>query len=119
MVAAATTVDLGPRVGDILVFHRGARMPADWEFTAATAAAAPTTCTLRPDVMAAEGGSLVVEQSFDSPRSFQVHWAGARTSQGNSDCGSSAELMLPEGDLQLLSNAVGGPGVERSVFIRF
>lgn len=119
MVSAATTIDLGPKVGDILVFRPGARMPTDWEFTATTAATPPRSCTLRPEVMALQGGSLVVEQRFDRPRAFQVHWAGTRTNEGSSDCGGSAELVLPHADLQLLSNAVGGPGVERSVFTRF
>ena len=119
MVSAATTIDLGPRVGDILVFRQGARMPTDWEFTATTGTTPPQSCTLRPEVMALNGGSLVVEQRFDRPRAFQVHWAGTRTADGSSDCGGSAELVLPHADLQLLSNAVGGPGVERSVLTRF
>ncbi len=119
MVSAATTIDLGPKVGDILVFRPGARMPADWEFTATTADAPPATCTLRPTAMASKGGSLVVEQRFRSPRAFRVHWAGSLTDDGGSDCGGSAELLLPDEDLQLLSNAVGGPGVEHRAFPGF
>jgi hypothetical protein len=111
MVSAATKIEIGPQVGDILVFRRGARMPTDWDFTVMTTAVPATTCSLRPDIMAAEGGSLVVEQRLQSPRSFQVHWAGKRTSTGSSDCGSSAELVVSNVDLQLLSNIVGGPGV--------
>ena len=45
MVAAATTIDIGPKVGDILVFRPGARMPAGWEFTATTASEPSTTCS--------------------------------------------------------------------------
>jgi hypothetical protein len=112
MVSAATRIDSGPQVGDILVFPRGARMPTDWEFTVMTTAVPAATCSLRPDIMATEGGSLVVEQRLRSPRTFQVHWAGIRTSTGGSDCGSSAELVVSNADLQLLSNVVGGPGVE-------
>ena len=119
MVATATTIDLGPKVGDILVFRPGARMPADWAFAATRAAPETTTCTLRPDVMAGHGGSLVVEERFTKPRSFLVHWAGGSTSLGSTDCGVSAELVLPSADLQLLSNAAGGPGVEPSTFTRF
>jgi hypothetical protein len=115
MVAAATTIDIGPKVGDILVFRPGARMPVDWEFTATTASEPATTCSLRPDVMAAAGGSLVVEQRFQNPRAFEVHWAGTHTGKDGSDCGSSAQLVVPAADLQLLSNAVGGPGVEQKV----
>src|SRR5215471_7111757 len=111
MVSAATRIEIGPQVGDILVFRRGAHMPTDWEFTVMTTAVSAATCSLRPDIMAAEGGSLVVEQRLQSPRTFQVHWAGIRTSMGGSDCGGSAELIVSSADLQLLSNVVGGPGV--------
>ena len=111
MAAAVRTIDLGPKVGDILVFRPGAHMPPDWEFTVANTTAAPADCLLQPLVMAAGGGSLVVEERFHSPRRFRVHWAGERTSQAGADCGRSAELEVTGGDLQLLSNAVGGPGV--------
>jgi hypothetical protein len=119
MVAAATTFDLGPKVGDILVFRPGARMPADWEFAVTGSAQDARTCSLRPDVMAAHGGSLVVEERFTKPHSFLVHWAGGPTSSGSTDCGTHADLVVAGTDLRLLSNAVGGPGVERSVFTRF
>ena len=36
MVSAARTIQIGPKVGDILVFRQGARMPPDWGFTVAT-----------------------------------------------------------------------------------
>ena len=58
-----------------------------------TTAVPAATCSLRPAIMAAEGGSLVVEQRLQSPRTFQVHWAGIRTSTGGSDCGGSVELL--------------------------
>ena len=69
--------------------------------------------------MASDGGSLVVEQRFQTPRAFQVHWAGGRTSGPGSDCGTSAELIVPGEDLQLLTNAVGGAGVEHKIFPEF
>ena len=112
MVSAATRIEIGPQVGDILVFRRGAHMPTDWTFTVMSTAVPAATCSLRPAIMAAEGGSLVVEQRLQSPRTFQVHWAGMRTSKDGSDCGGSAELIVSNADLQLLSNVVGGPGVE-------
>ena len=85
MVSATTRIEIGPRVGGILVFPRGARMPPHWEFIVMTTAMPAATCSLRPDIMAAEGGSLVVEQRRQSPRTFQVHWAGKRTSAGGSN----------------------------------
>ena len=111
-IAVAMRIEIGPRVGDILVFRRGAYMPPDWEFTVVTTAVPAVTCSLRPNIMVAEGGSLVVEQRHQNPRTFQVHWAGMHTSTGASDCGASAELIVSKSDLQLLSNVVGGPGVE-------
>jgi hypothetical protein len=94
VVSTATTLDMGPKVGDILVFRQGARMPGDWEFTVATRASPAATCSLRPEVMASEGGSLVVEERLQQPRAFHVHWAGAHTSEGTADCGNNAELVL-------------------------
>ena len=116
MVSAATTIDMGPKVGDILVFRQGARAPSDWDFTVATTARPQQTCTLRPDVMTAGGGSLVVEQRLEKPRVYHVHWAGTHTSEGADDCGSKADLTISGSDLQLLTNAVGGAGVEHRSF---
>jgi hypothetical protein len=56
-----TKLEIGPRCGDILVFRLGARMPTAWECTVMTAAVPAATYSLRPDVMAVEGGSSVVE----------------------------------------------------------
>ncbi len=117
VVAAARTVDFAPKVGDILVFRPGARLPPDWAFNAVVASdQLPVSCTLKPNVMASAGGSLVVEQRSNDARQYRVHWAGHQTSDGDSDCGASADLFLPVNDLQLLSNAVGGPGVEHEAF---
>jgi len=117
LVAVARTIDLGPRIGDILVFKRGMQLPADWEFTATdNSSTPPKTCTLTPVVMTASGGSLVVEQRSEDGRVYRAHWAGGPTSTGAADCGQSADLALARIDLQLLSNAVGGPGVEHSLF---
>jgi hypothetical protein len=118
MVATATTLDLGPKVGDILVFRPGARLPDDWDFTVKRPGT-QDTCSLRPAVMASRGGSLVVEERVTNPHSFLVHWAGGPTSTGTTDCGASADLLVPRTELQLLSNAVGGPGVEKTSLIRF
>jgi hypothetical protein len=117
MVSAARTIEIGPRVGDILVFKPTMRMPADWEFAAVTVSdQLPVSCNLRPDVMASSGGSLVVEQRFDSRRLYRVHWAGQHTSNGTSDCGGAADLLVARTDLQLLTNSVGGAGVEHRAF---
>ena len=41
MVSAARTLDISPKMGDILVFKHGARMPSDWDFTVTTSQAVP------------------------------------------------------------------------------
>lgn|SRR5579872_5760831 len=120
VVAAASTLELGPKVGDILVFKPGAQVPADWEFSAANQGGQlPASCNLKPDVMASGGGSLVVEERLDHPRAYRVHWAGTRTSADAGNCGATADLVVSGGDLQLLSNAVGGPGVEHDGFFDY
>ncbi len=113
LVAAARTLEIGPQVGDILVFRPAAQMPADWEFAAVNEAnEMPVSCKLQPAVMASRGGSLVVEQRLDSRRMYRVHWAGGSTSIETTNCGSNADLLISRADLQLLSNVVGGPGVK-------
>jgi hypothetical protein len=114
MVSAARTLDIAPKVGDILVFKHGARMPDDWDFTVTTSSA--VACVLTPAAMASEGGSLVVEGRLDNGRIYHVHWAGGRTSNGPTDCGRNTDLVMNREEVQLLSNAVGGPGVELGVF---
>ena len=117
VVSAARTLDLAPGVGDILVFQHGARMPDDWDFTATKNDA--IACTLKPEVMASRGGSLVVEQRLDDAGAYRVHWAGGPTSDGVTNCGSSVDVVIGRMELQLLSNAVGGPGVEHHAFSYF
>ncbi|HTI80346.1 MAG TPA: hypothetical protein VL614_07825 [Acetobacteraceae bacterium] len=117
VVSAARTLDLAPVVGDILVFKQGARMPTDWAFTANNNNA--VACTLDPSVMARAGGSLVVEERLDDARAYRIHWAGGATSNGVTNCGGDVDLVLERADLQLLSNAVGGPGVEHRTFAYF
>ncbi len=120
VVAAATTMELGPKVGDILVFRSNVQVPADWDFTAASIGGErEASCNLKPNTMAAGGGSLVVEERFRHPLQYRVHWAGRHTSDGNADCGGSAELVITGEELQLLSNAVGGPGVEHQGLFNF
>ena len=117
MMAAARTIDIAPKVGDILVFRPGSRTPIDWEFPAVTISdQLPVSCNLRPDVMVAGGGSLVVEERFPNKRMYRVHWAGRHTSNGENDCGEVADLLVARSDLQLLINVVGGPGVNHKPY---
>ena len=114
MVSAARTLDIAPKVGDILVYRQGDKLPLDWEFTVDIS---PTrTCVMSPSVMASQGGSLVVEERLDNANTYRAHWAGGPTSNGATDCGSSVDLVMHRVEMQLLSNAVGGPGVDHRLF---
>jgi hypothetical protein len=120
VVSAARTIDIAPKIGDILVFRVGAQVPTEWEFPAVTISdQLPVSCSLRPDVMVSAGGSLVVEERFANKRMYRVHWAGKNTSTGTSDCGATADLLVSRNDLQLLINAIGGTGVQRRSSIGF
>ena len=109
-LAAARSVDLAPRVGDIAVFGAHRHFEADWTIDA-THVADGAACVLQPDVMMHDGGSLVVEQRTAKADAYRVHWAGPRTAAGEGDCGAVADLALGRDDLQMLINAAGGPGV--------
>ncbi len=120
-VAVISTVrswDIAPRVGDIAVFRPDAQFMADWQVTAGMspdrtgALPVTATCVLRPDIMTANGGSLVVEARNTASSLYRVHWSGPHTSLGGSDCGRAADLTLSRADLQMLINAVGGTRAE-------
>jgi hypothetical protein len=120
VVSAARTIDIAPKVGDILAFRVGAHVPTELDFPAVTMSdQLPVSYNLRPDVMVSAGGSLVVEERFENKRMYRVHWAGQHTSNGEFDCGSAADLLVSRSDLQLLTNAVGGAGVQRGPSVGF
>jgi hypothetical protein len=116
VASAVTALDISPKVGDILVFRPGAHVATDWSFDVARSAEPTSRCVLKPELMAAGGGSLVIEERLRHPYSYSVHWAGTRSSDGSFDCGRSADLIVTGPDMQLLSNAVGGPGLDHWSF---
>jgi hypothetical protein len=105
-----------PHLGDIVVFRPGSQDIDMWEMkvpaTMVSATGKPSgTCTLDPNVIATDGGSMIVEDVREAPAlSYQVHWAGIHT-DGASDCGAGANLVVSRTDLQRLANAAGGFGV--------
>ena len=106
--------ELGPKVGDIVAFDplrqfsrdmkaQIAAMPADGGSGAA--------CVLDVRAIHATGGSVVIEAKQPGTRTaYRVHWAGPRTSESATDCGSSAELLLGLDDIETLAMAAGGYG---------
>ncbi len=105
-----------PKVGDIVVFRPGSQDGDMWQMTVPATVMGPTatmnrTCSLDPNALATDGGSLVVEQRQETPvLGYRVHWAGGHTDK-EADCGAQADLFVSRTDLQRLANAAGGFGV--------
>ena len=114
LAALISSLHIGLRVGDILVFKPTANVIGDLPVTASRAGASfrqagtRVTCTLDPTAMAKGGGSLVVETKSLVKPVYTVHWAGARTATDGTGCGSAADLTMSRMDLQSLVNAIGG-----------
>ncbi len=111
----------GPEVGAIVSFDP-AEGPRQWDQPGiparyASAAPSPQSCVLVPSLIAAGGGSFVVEAKQTTvPPTFRVHWSGRRTDNGTQDCGRSADLTLALPQLRALANVAGGFGVEHGFF---
>lgn len=105
-----------PKVGDIVVFRPGSQDTDMWQMIVPATmlrdgTASGRTCSLDPNVIATDGGSLMVEGRQETPTlSYQVHWAGNHTDK-MADCGQQADLVVSRTDLQRLANAAGGFGV--------
>lgn len=111
---------LRPSVGDVVVYHPNSQDPDAWQIEVpatdvVSQSVANGTCVMDPNVMAVDGGSLVVEavQGKSAPL-YRVHWAGQHTAKAPNDCGQSAEMTLNRVDLQKLANAAGGFGINNS-----
>jgi hypothetical protein len=55
---------------------------------------------------------MIEAMQFKPDLRFQVHWAGSRTSDGQQDCGGSADLLLNHFQITSLDFAAGGTGVK-------
>jgi hypothetical protein len=100
---------LEPSVGDIAEFIPGQSV-RDMPPVAVTAHEAGRSCVLSSDVMAQSGGSLLIVLRGPAAAGYVVHWAGARTSSGATDCGASADLSVSKPDLLSLSGTASGFG---------
>jgi len=114
--------DIGPKVGDIVVFDPLDSMSRDMKarVTAAPVGGHPgVACILDVRIMHAGGGSLVIESRQPmATTGLRVHWAGARSADGDANCGSSAELLLNQDDIEVLAMAAGGFGVAAAKQLR-
>ena len=107
--------EFGPKVGDIITFDPLDSMSRDMK---AQITAVPTNarqgaiCILDVRAMHATGGSVIIEARLSQPQpGFRVHWAGASSSDGGDNCGTSADLLLERQDVEILAMAAGGFGV--------
>jgi len=79
-------------------------------------------CVMDVRTIHANGGSVIIEAR--EPRAafgYRVHWAGARSSDDGTNCGSTADLFMNLEDIEILAMAAGGYGVlvgKQSVFSR-
>lgn len=106
-VGAATllrTLQFGPPVGEILQFGSYDQYSPDWRISAVRSSD-HRRCVLKPAMLSAERGSVVVEQRLDDGWTFQAHWSGGPTSDGDGNCGSAADLILGLTEMQALVNA--------------
>jgi hypothetical protein len=119
-IAVAEANVVRPALGDIVSIQAGTDVPGslrtDIEVSRIDANGEPSgSCVLQSDVIAQDGGSLVVEATRPTDRpSYVVHWAGAHTSIGPSDCGTGADLLVTEDTLQHLAQVAGGFGVDQA-----
>jgi hypothetical protein len=107
--------DIGPTVGDIVAFDPLDSMSRDMKASVTavrTGSQHGVACILDVRAMHAGGGSLVIESRQPATTNgLRVHWAGARTADDATSCGSSAELLLNQDDIEVLAMAAGGFGV--------
>jgi hypothetical protein len=101
---------LGPQTGDMIAFP-ATRLPSASTESFTARRTGGTSCLLDVPTIQKSGGSLVVESTRSEPdRTFQVHWAGTRTSGDREDCGGSADLLLDRYQISALVSAAGGMG---------
>jgi hypothetical protein len=109
---ARAVAEMGPNVGDVLDFRPDRGLAVDMDARLAVSRVDQSTCQLDVVAIRRSGGSLIVEQRRPgTPHVYQVHWSGPRTSSDNGDCGTSADLLLKDTDMEVLSMAAGGYGV--------
>ncbi len=106
--------ELGPQLGELITFDP--TRPASSDTHAGITAlrlgdASAVPCVLDVRVMLASGGSLLIDATpFDPTRPVRAHWIGARTSDGATDCGTAADLLLSRSDIGALTFAANGAG---------
>jgi hypothetical protein len=98
-----------PRIGDIISFYPSKVTSAE---TATRIEVVPAglpsakPCLLDVHTMRISGGSLIIEAvGTGSKFVYRAHWAGGPTSDGQTSCGASAELLLSHEEFSALKMA--------------
>lgn len=94
-------VRFGPSLGTVLTFGPYGANPPGWQVEAVRVSD-HRRCILRPAVMGAGPGSMVVDQRLADGPTFRAHWAGGPTSDGRSDCGSGVDVTISLPAMQTL-----------------
>ena len=89
-----------PHIGDLITFNATGVPMRGKQIDVKTRT--HSHCILDLGTLRASGGSFSVEAAGEAQR-FDVHWAGPRTMAGLGDCGPSAELVLTEQQIRLLT----------------
>ena len=109
---------IGPNTGEIVMFDPRDG-PKHWDQPGIPThfATREVNCVLLPSVLAADGGSFVIEaKQMTRPPVYRVHWSGRRTDTGPHDCGGSADLILTLVQWRALEIVAGGPGTRHGLF---
>jgi hypothetical protein len=116
---AREAAELGPRVGDVIVFSPSHPSPFDSIARVAANRTGRAGCVLDLALIQQFGGSLVVEQRGTGPnRFYRAHWAGPLTSEPATDCGGDADLTLSAEDMTAIATAAGGLPVDSTTAMR-
>jgi hypothetical protein len=116
---ARQVAQLGPDVGDIVTFKPDQMSRSDSNARVTADRLRQGNCVLDVSIMKRSGGSLVVEQrGAATDQIYHAHWAGSRTSEDVTDCGSEADLVLSRADMTTLALAAVGPGADQTDGLR-
>jgi hypothetical protein len=117
LLSLSEVAQIGPDIGEIVSFDPQ-NGPRYWSqpgipavYVKSSGDVTPRGCILMPPVLAADGGSFVIEaKETTRPPSFRVHWSGLHTALDSADCGRSADLVLQLTQLRALATVAGGFG---------
>ena len=110
--------EIGPKVGEIVAFEPREPIASDMKVRIEAMrvdGGSRVGCVLDIRAMHDGGGSIIIESRQPmTNHGIRVHWAGARSANDDMNCGTSADLLLNQDDIEVLAMAAGGFGVPAS-----